>query len=214
VLKTTAFPRVAVTHPCSGSRKNASRIVSTLVVRAPQPDDGETDGAELEPGVDECAGRLGSGGEFVHEAAISVAATNRPARRIIGGTGNSSRPGDFSARCGVPLAVESAGSLRPGHIGKPARNELIRPRRGIQAINGPDTCFLNIVGSQRPKNARNPAAPSHSLFVYERPQVRVGWLDELVAAPQAEAEALSPAPGQPAAAPPEAVPGGLDRQSG
>jgi hypothetical protein len=38
-----------------------------------------------------------------------------------------------------------------------------------------DTCFMNIVGSQRPKKARNPAAPSHSLFVYERPQVRVGW---------------------------------------
>jgi hypothetical protein len=38
-----------------------------------------------------------------------------------------------------------------------------------------NTCFVNIVRSQRPKKARNPAAPSHSLYVYERPQVRVGW---------------------------------------
>jgi hypothetical protein len=30
--------------------------VSTLVVRAPQPEDDETGGAELEAGVDECAG--------------------------------------------------------------------------------------------------------------------------------------------------------------
>jgi hypothetical protein len=178
VLKTTAFPpaqSLAVTHPCSGSRKDAcssassggsppgtvcigvmsvhvlpkssvarrrwrhldgcvarqrrtvttpndldaSWNVSTLVVRAPQPEDDETGGAELEAGVDECAGRLGSSGEGVHEAAISAAATNGPARRIIGGTGNSSRPADSSARGGGALAVEPAGSLRPGHIGKP-----------------------------------------------------------------------------------------------
>jgi hypothetical protein len=66
---------------------DARWIVSTLVVRACELGDDGTDGAELGAGVDECAGRLGSGGEFVHEAAISAAATTRPGRRIIGGTG-------------------------------------------------------------------------------------------------------------------------------
>jgi hypothetical protein len=47
---------------------------------------------------------------------------------------------------------------------------------GSRPSAGRDTCFLNIVWSQRPKKARNPAAPSHSFFVYERPQVRVGWV--------------------------------------
>jgi hypothetical protein len=56
--------------------------------------------------------------------------------------------------------------------------DLLRLRShdgGSRLSTGRDTCFVNIVRSQRPKKARTQQHRVISLFVYERRQVRVGW---------------------------------------
>jgi hypothetical protein len=88
----------------------------TLVVLASEPGDRETDGAGLTTDGDERADGLGSGAEVVQDAVISTP-ISRPAKRIFGGTGgNSSRPGDSSARRPPSGSVEMLRWVRVGGV--------------------------------------------------------------------------------------------------
>jgi hypothetical protein len=67
-----------------------------LVVCSPARGDADTEGVGWEGGLEERRDDGGSVVDAVHEA-LSSATTNKPARHVFDGRGNSSRPPDSNA---------------------------------------------------------------------------------------------------------------------